>query len=797
MTSTPQRLYYLDLAPDEHLPPCDTGGRPRSRVPKQCFCSEDLYTTQFFGTPNDAIEHFLFGPIDSDGAVAIRAVAAGDLQGTHSSFQHFFSYIDAQKMRTPKGLDWIRSRYGTLDQLNLMVEMDALRQMHCTMWMEAVREVVSAEDSDVKFIVTDHPVTVYNALCPPDAAQSRYPEDPPIELIGSQTIFPLGPNHCVILTNLEYAQDPTGADLLRVRQNPRHFGHTLARTDTWIRVRKLSRSEVTAINQILKSRARRYIAASEEDWLYPEHTGSPDWRAGATILLPPNDELWHFGGEVYVRYKDGSVSYRDAFGRTSSRDYLHKEASTDEPTSGKACRCGSGKSFQACCKDLSPEDRMPSDVYSMRERNLMFFRAIENIVGLSRGKSWEDVRRELSDEQVKEIHTAYMSLWPKETNLADLLPRPDSRVSRALYIGVVDPRTIHACVIGWLPYFDEILVLNPFTNAAFMRPEYSPVDSPAQYKEQTIKNIALLSALVPFIQMGMVHLVPDPIEFNDTFRERLWATAEERRDKIKLDPADLEFGTALGRDDLKRMLARLPDVALRRQIRESSPDIPNEKLNELIEYIRKEHVADPFALIQPLAEGKDNGQLLTMRGMNFELALFLAQLTGAAVYSDQVVTRDNLEAARLPPTDGSKTIDRTLPIVLTLDLNPDKSYTARANQPAQTFRVALRALQTATLAQGDSTNRPTMDTALGDVKNAASVIIQVEQESAAAVGDGGTRNTAIEVDAHLIIPSNGYGLTSVRRFLVAFGRRRHTNTTPFAILFGRAATAGRASASRS
>jgi len=72
-----------------------------------------------------------------------------------------------------------------------MDEMQALRQMHSTMWLEAVREVVSAEDSDVKFIVSDHPVTIYNPLCPPDAVLCRYPEDPPIELIGSQTIFAL------------------------------------------------------------------------------------------------------------------------------------------------------------------------------------------------------------------------------------------------------------------------------------------------------------------------------------------------------------------------------------------------------------------------------------------------------------------------------------------------------------------------------------------------------------------------------------------------------------------------------
>src|SRR5262249_32584013 len=155
---------------------------------------------------------------------------------------------------------------------------------------------------------------------------------------------------------------------------------------------------------------------------------------------------------------------------------------------------------------------------------------------------------ELSDDQVKNIHAAYTSLWPKDTNITDLLPRPDGRVFRALYVGLIDPRTIVASVIGWLRYFDEILVLNPFANAANMRPEYSPIESPSQYKEQTIKNVALLLNLAPFIHAGIVHLVPDPIEFNDTFRDGIWAIAEERRSKVKLDAEDFEIARELGSD---------------------------------------------------------------------------------------------------------------------------------------------------------------------------------------------------------------------------------------------------------
>lgn len=96
---------------------------------------------------------------------------------------------------------------------------------------------------------------------------------------------------------------------------------------------------------------------------------------------------------------------------------------------------------------------MPSDVYSIRERNLMFFGAIEDILGLSRGKTWEDVRRELSDEQVERIHATYASLWPSDTqkhgdleNLRTERSVIDADLSRAR--GVLDRALVDCALTG-------------------------------------------------------------------------------------------------------------------------------------------------------------------------------------------------------------------------------------------------------------------------------------------------------------------------------------------------------------
>ena len=141
------------------------------------------------------------------GARSVRAFISDNIAAWHNHFTNFFSYIDTQKIRTPKGLDWIKQQYPALDQTELMVEMQAIRDLHCTLWTEGVREIVSAADSDIKFIVSDHPVTVYNYAYPPASLNCEYPDDPSIAQKGTQTIYPLNKNHCLILTNLECNND--------------------------------------------------------------------------------------------------------------------------------------------------------------------------------------------------------------------------------------------------------------------------------------------------------------------------------------------------------------------------------------------------------------------------------------------------------------------------------------------------------------------------------------------------------------------------------------------------------------
>jgi hypothetical protein len=134
-------IAYVDLTPDKKVL---SDGRvivqnsawsntPTSRA----FFQTDLYST-FFGTSvNDEIERMLFGNVDSKGSQAVRAFIGTDVQEWHDHFQTFFDFLDIQKIRTPKGLDWLKAQYPALAQNELMFEMQGIRALHCTIWSAA------------------------------------------------------------------------------------------------------------------------------------------------------------------------------------------------------------------------------------------------------------------------------------------------------------------------------------------------------------------------------------------------------------------------------------------------------------------------------------------------------------------------------------------------------------------------------------------------------------------------------------------------------------------------------------
>jgi hypothetical protein len=615
-------------------------------TPAQRFYGEHLYSTFFGEEVNDDIERKLFGPIDDNGSRAVRAFLTDDQAQWHNNFEDFFTYLDAQKLRTPKGLDWIRSKYPELNQLQLMIEMQSLRTMHCSLWAEGVRELVSAEDSDVKFIVSDHPITVYNYACPPDSELCEYPNDPDISLKGSQTIFPLDKNRCLILTNLEYAQDPENANPTEQRTNANRMRRSMVNTIEFINSRKLTAEDVTKINHIIKSRSKESVAAGKEEWLYPERSITGDWAELRHVLQPPKNELYRYGGEMYAHFEDGSVHYQDAFGRTTPpNEFLNKDIDEAQLGRNDLCGCGSGRKYKNCCRDVPQELRTTWSVASIRERHLMFCNCIRDVLGFDSGKTWLDVRRELSDDQIKRIYGFYAALWPRETDIYSLLSKSDGKF-RGLYTGPLDVRTIGISALPMASMFDEFLVETPVTNPNNVRPDFSPIENPARYKYQALKDFMFMLQLEPYIGLGLVNLIPDPSEFDMPLMRAMMEMARERGDRQEiLNEQDHRLHFRLFTEDLLNSTAMMPKEA-RVQLLISEFGLDEDVATQTIDTLEGAAEASPLVMLQQV-ELRDSGQFQQFRmGPNYEMALLIAQVTGSVLVTDSGSRWQELMAAQ-------------------------------------------------------------------------------------------------------------------------------------------------------
>jgi hypothetical protein len=629
LSSKTSSFYYLNLYPDEIKLP---NGKIKHKkqicwpfAPKKCFYQTDLYTTSFLGVLNDEIERYLFGKIDNDGSVAIKALVDNDYSLLHKYFLKVFEYLDIQKIRTPKGLSWLSLKYPRITYNELLIEMQKIRQLHCTIWAETVKEIVSAKTSEVKFIISDHPVAVFNSACPPESIECKYPNDPRIEMKGTQTIFPLDYNRCLILTNLDYAKNPDLRDLKEYRPNPNPFRETLVRYDNIINTRELSEEEVTHINRIIKFRAARFLAAEKKEWLFPEKMVHTEWAESGKVLMPPSDNLYQYGGEIYVGHEDGSSSYYDQYGRRRPEsNFLRKKKKTGEIGANDPCPCGSGKKYKKCCKGKPIDERPSSDVLSIRERNLFFYDIVTRILGLGKkgNLDWDDVRKNLTDDKIAEIHKAIAALWPPDTNLFALLPRPDSNVLRALFTGIIDPRVTYKNITCFSFYVDEILIQNPFINANNMRKEYSPIENPEKYRNETIKNLLFLFSIIPWVEMGVINLFPDPWNFNYSLMMTVMKEAEKRRDLIKIDKKSFKEMEKLFFEDYKRGIYSLPDSSLREFLRQASPDISEEDLTMLVDYAKRMNAQDPLTDLNPNKSGEKSSQMMILKilGQNLNLS---------------------------------------------------------------------------------------------------------------------------------------------------------------------------------
>jgi len=312
-------FHVLDLKPDTFR---DRHGRVHlgndlHRLgTKKAFRQFDLYTAKFGAEHNTEIEQRFFGPVDRKGSSVLDFWEKFDHPNWDGdAFESFLPLVSLQKLRTPKGLEALAKLTNARGN-DALIAMQRFQNLHCAHWAEAVWSIVEAPKSTAGFILSDHPVTVYNSRCFPGSPHCAGFNDPPIWMNGSHTIFPISPYRAMFFSNLSWVRNPYGNGL-ELRPNPNPLRTAMFNFQRIQTGRQLTEAELLATNYIIKKRAYRYVACADEGSLFPEEKlDSTHWsKFESEWLFMPDPRGVSFGREIIIGWKNGTSSRYDEYGR--------------------------------------------------------------------------------------------------------------------------------------------------------------------------------------------------------------------------------------------------------------------------------------------------------------------------------------------------------------------------------------------------------------------------------------------------------------------------------------------------
>ena len=192
---------------------------------------------------------------------------------------------------------------------------------------------------------------------------------------------------------------------------------------------------------------------------------------------------------------------------------------------------------------------------------------------------------------------------------------------------------------------------HPFTHNGAVAGKYKPVDNPRSYHLEFLKAVVLFLNIMPLVDLGLVNLIPDPCNFDLHLRDQMMRMAQERAAGMTFDSKDEPRVDALFRRDFKRHFLMWPDDGLIAQLRDDFPDITDTGIADMLKGIEHLKEADPLvALAEDIfGGGKQGGQLQLFKlSPNFEMAMYLAQATGAAIITDSRFRGRELQSALRP-----------------------------------------------------------------------------------------------------------------------------------------------------
>lgn len=231
----------------------------------------------------------------------------------------------------------------------------------------------------------------------------------------------------------------------------------------------------------------------------------------------------------------------------------------------------------------------------------------------------------------------------------------------------------------------------------------------------------------------------------------------------------------MAEEDFARTMRILPRE---QQIRQAMPEIADDELEGVLEYMKQLNEQDPLALLQEDVFA-DGGQLMISCSMapNFEMALFIAQATGSIVVTDSETRWQELRTAQssesgvtaYPWDDYRKVIEEPEYFFSAM---PEVSFENCMNGNFGGIRNSFRELFLMT--QGS--NYPSEALRL---ERFQSQFIKGHQN--AMKGFDTDSQATLKAKMNVLMPRGGMTSNNVQRLLLKSGSQNHLSCAPMAI----------------
>lgn len=276
------------------------------------------------------------------------------------------------------------------------------------------------------------------------------------------------------------------------------------------------------------------------------------------------------------------------------------------------------------------------------ERFFEIFRKAESIFHLN--KKDNQLKKNISNEQIKEFYSFYADIWLPHLDILSLLPAK-SGCHRGIYLGGYDLFNINE-ILYMVLLFDELILIDPMLNPRCIKSEHNPINKPEEYKQEILRCLWVYSTFEPFVRKGFIKFIPSPFWLGSNANKDASLITKNRLQSILRSNKNVNIFKHVHEErqlhENKSSFIILPTESKIKYFKNQDPKITEEQINHLIEYYNKLRHIHPFALEQELTKFK---QMTLLHNQDLEEIYFISSEIGCIPITNSKAKKIEMETS--------------------------------------------------------------------------------------------------------------------------------------------------------